>query len=465
MPRKIAVSTLNASTIDILNVIRANASLEYQNQVPVVNTEHDIPAVGDVIYGTPAFANQFINALVNRIAFVRVQSATFNNPYVALKKGLIEYGETIETIFVNIANAFEYSAEKAEAREFKRYIPDVKSAFHTMNWRVIYPVTIEDEDLRLAFLSIDGVQDLIARIVDSVYTAAEYDDFLLTKYLLIKSITSGKIAPVAIDTSDMDSVATAFRGNSNNLTFMNNTFNSAGVKTTTPKDRQYIFMDSFFNAQFDVEVLSRAFNMDKADFMGRLFLIDNFATFDNDRFEIIRANSDGLEEVTTAELALMANVKAVIVDSEWFQIYDNKNQFTEKYVASGLYWNYFYHIWRTISYSPFANAIAFVAGNATISVPESITLTVVNKSVDDNATVLTLVNTDTDTLAPSDYSLIQNQDATTKGIAVHPFGAVIYPSGQTTYNATLKIKGTKYGPVAVATSLEVGDTVAFEQAD
>ena len=30
MPRRIANSTLNASTIDILNVIRQNASLQYQ---------------------------------------------------------------------------------------------------------------------------------------------------------------------------------------------------------------------------------------------------------------------------------------------------------------------------------------------------------------------------------------------------------------------------------------------------
>ena len=81
MAHRIAASTLNASTIDILNVIRDNASLAYQNQVPEVSTAVDIPRVGEVLYGTPAMANEFINALVNRIAAVRVQSATFNNPY------------------------------------------------------------------------------------------------------------------------------------------------------------------------------------------------------------------------------------------------------------------------------------------------------------------------------------------------------------------------------------------------
>ena len=67
------------------------------------------------------------------------------------------------------------NVEEAPAREFKRTLPDVRSAFHVMNWKTIYPVTIQDEDLKQAFLSIDGVSDLIARIVDSVYTAAEVD--------------------------------------------------------------------------------------------------------------------------------------------------------------------------------------------------------------------------------------------------------------------------------------------------
>ena len=81
MPKRIAITSLNARTIDILNVIRANASAEYQSLVPEITSENDIPRVGEVLYGYPAMANQFINALVNRIAAVRVKSATFNNAY------------------------------------------------------------------------------------------------------------------------------------------------------------------------------------------------------------------------------------------------------------------------------------------------------------------------------------------------------------------------------------------------
>ena len=457
MARRIANSTLNATTMDILNVIRQNASYEYQQNVPVVQKETDIPRVGEVIYGTPAFANQFINALVNRIAIVRVQSANFNNPYAILKKGYIEYGETVEDIFVGIAKAVDFSVEKSPKREFQRTIPDVRSAFHVMNWRVMYPVTIQDEDLKQAFLSIDGVQNLIAKIVDAVYTAAEYDEFLLFKYLLIKAISHGRMHPVSVgEATNLSESAVQFRGQSNLLPFMSTEFNESGVKTNTPKDRQVIFMDAMFNAKFDVNVLASAFNMDKADFMGRLFLIDNWTEFDNERFDVIRANSDGIEEVTTAELALLSNVVAVIADENWFQVYDNNNKFTEKYVASGMYWNYFYHTWKTISSSPFANAIVFTTAEAKITVPDSITVHIDMKDESDVATVFTIsADFETASLEPSAVNFVQTQELTTAGIAIQKYGAVIIPKdkvatnitlvatiGETQYTATTAINGT-----------------------
>ena len=359
MPKRIAVTKLNASTMDILNTIRQNASYEYQSQVPEVTKASDIPRVGEILYGYPALANQFINALVNRIALVRVKSAVFNNAYAQLKKGYLEFGETVEEVFVEITKAREFSVEKAADRELKRSLPDVRTAFHAMNWRVQYPVTIQDEDLRMAFLDMQGVQDLIARIVDAVYTAAEYDEFLLFKYLIIKGVANGQFYQVGVSGTDMKEDAVKFRGSSNMLTFMSDKYNLAKVHTVTPKADQYIFMDAMYNASYDVNVLASAFNMDKADFMGRLMLIDDFTTFDNERFAAITAGSDMIDTVTANDLKAMDGVKAILVDKEWFQVYDNQNKFTEKYVASGEYWNYFYNVWKTVSSSPFSNAVVF----------------------------------------------------------------------------------------------------------
>lgn len=469
MARRIANSTLNASTIDIMNVIRQNASYDYQQNVPEVTEATDIPKVGEKIYGTPAFANQFINALVNRIAIVRVQSATFNNPYAILKKGYIEYGESIENIFVSIAKAVDFNVEKAAKREFQRTIPDVRSAFHVMNWRVMYPVTIQDEDLRMAFLSLEGVQNLIAKIVDAVYTAAEYDEFLLFKYLLIKAISHGKMFPTSIGTgADLSEAAVQFRGISNVLPFMSTDYNEVGVKNNTPKDRQVIFMDAMFNAQFDVNVLASAFNMEKADFMGRLFLIDNWTEFDNERFDVIRENSDGIEEVTAEELALLANVKAAILDDKWFQVYDNNNKFTEKYVASGLYWNYFYHTWKTVSNSPFANAVVFVTSAADIALPESITIHIDSKDESDVATVLTFsAESESAELNPQNVNFVQTEALTTAGIAVQKYGGLIIPASKVSTKITLvaEINGTTYtaGTQIDGATTEVGATVTLNK--
>ena len=467
MARRIAQNVLNASTIDILNVIRQNASYDYQSSVPVITKATDIPKVGEIIYGTPAIANQFLNALINRIATVRVQSAVFNNPYKALKKGYLEFGETIEDIFVAIATVVDYSPEKGEAREFKRTLPDVRSTFHVMNWRTMYPVTIQDEDLRMAFLSINGVTDLIAKIVEQVYTAAEYDEFLLFKYLLIKGVSHGKMKPIAIgDGTDLKVDAVKYRGTSNLLPFMSKDYNECGVQTTTPKDRQVIFMDANYNAQFDVNVLASAFNMDKADFMGRLHLIDKWDEFDNDRWAIIRANSDGIEEVTSDELALMADVKAVLMDENWFQIYDNNNKFTEKYVASGLYWNYFYHTWKTVAYSPFANAVAFVASSATIALPDSFKVKLASKSESDEAIVFTLEAETGTTLQPSNVNFVQTSALTALGIAVQRFGALIIPHSKIAENITIvaTINGQLYqADVAVAGNSDAGDEVTMEK--
>lgn len=472
MANRIAVTNLNNSTINILNVIRQNASYEYQSKVPKVTQATDIPKVGEKIYGTPAFANEFLNALLNRIALVKVQSAVFNNPYSALKKGYLEFGETVENIFVQIAEVVEFDADKASAREFKRTFPKVETAFYAMNWRVMYPVTIQDKDLYTAFQSLDGVQNLIAKIVDAIYTAAEYDEFLLFKYLLIKAVAHGKMKPVQVgDGTDLKVDAVEFRATSNKLPFMSSNYNEAGVLTTTPKERQIIFMDARYNAQFDVNVLASAFNMDKADFMGRLHLIDDFTTFDNKRWGIIRENSDGIEEVTASELSLMNGVKAIIVDEEWFQVYDNKTVFTETYVASGLYWNYFLHTWKTIATSPFANAIAFATSAPTFG--NSITGSVESVAESENAIALAIsLASDTASLTPQSYRFEQTEDLTEDGVAVQPYGALIVPKageGESDISDVITVgitgTGVSYSTATAVTfaDLGVGTTITFQK--
>ena len=301
------------------------------------------------------------------------------------------------------------------------------------------------------------------RLVDSVYTAANYDEYLLFKYMIIKTITSGGMKPVEVDGTDPKNYAKAFRGTSNMLPFMKSEYNAAGVKNTTPKDRQVIFMDAQFNAEFDVDVLSAAFNMDKADFMGSLYLIDDWTSFDNERWTVIRDNSDGVEEVTAAELALMQDVKAIIVDEDWFQVYDNLTRFAAKFVAAGLRWNYFYHTWKTVSWSPYANAVVFVEDDATTDAPATITYVV--RTIDENgaATVIALEPQGVDTLADQNILFVQTAALTQRGVAIQPYGAIFIPSGDTGGAVALvaNLGNAVYNGSVNPANAGVGDTITL----
>lgn len=476
MAHLVAQSKLNASTIDILNVIRENASAEYQNAVPKVSNVDDIVKVGQIIYGTPSFQNQFISALVNRVGLVLVESATFNNPYRALKKGVLDYGELIEDVFVGIAKVVEYDPSKAESREFARTFPDVKSAFYKLNWRVMYPLTVQDADLELALLNSGDVSGFISKLINSIIVAQEYDEYLLFKYLIIKAVSHGKMFPVPVNNSDLKNYAEAFKAYRNKTKFLKSQYNEAGVKNNIDDGKLAIFLDSDFDASFDVQVLASAFNMDKADFIGKRYLIDDFTTFDNERWETIRANtavqmtdSSGIiESVTDDELALMANVKGIMIDTDWFQVYDKKSLMKEKEVASGLYWNYFYHNWKIIAHSPFANAIVFVANTATTSVPTSFKAKVTDVSKVKGVSVINVeVDDSTASLQPSDVIFEQVGAMVQDGVAVQKFGSYIVPKTALaeTYTLGASIKDTEYvtGSAVTVGALTVGTEITFQK--
>ena len=136
MPTKPKIKTLTNSSIDVLNAIRNSATVNYQNYVPIATSDPDnIREIGAIIMDMPQLQNEFLSALVNRIGRVILTSKMYSNPWEMFKKGMLEYGETIEEIFVNIAKPFQYDPEVAESEVYKREIPDVRSAFQVMNYQ------------------------------------------------------------------------------------------------------------------------------------------------------------------------------------------------------------------------------------------------------------------------------------------------------------------------------------------
>lgn len=396
MPVKPKIKTLTNSSVDVLNVIRENATQNYREYVPKATKDAaSIRQIGAVIMDFPALQNEFLNALVNRIGRVLITSKMYDNPWSMFKKGMLEFGETIEEIFVNMAKPHQFDPEVAESNLFKREIPDVRAAFHIMNYQKYYKATVSNDQLRQAFLSWEGITDLIAKIVDAMYTGANYDEFITMKYMLARHILDGHMYPVQIptvETANMKQIVSKIKGISNQYEFQSNQYNLAGIYTHTKKPDQYILINSAFDAEMDVEVLASAFNMSKADFMGQRVLVDSFGSLDTERLSELFVDDTTFKLPSSDELTALDAIPAILVDRDWFMIFDNFYNFTEQYNGEGLYWNYWYHVWKTFSVSPFSNNALFVPGVPSITsvtVSPSAVEASVGQAVQFNAIVVT----------------------------------------------------------------------------
>lgn len=377
---------LTANSVEILNSIRNSATPYYKQMIPTAKANTgSIRQIGNIMMEYEPLQNEFLSALYNRIGRVIITSKMYYNPWSPFKKGLMELGETVEEVFVNIAKAHTFNPEKAETNFMKREIPDVRAAFHTMNYQKFYKTTISNDQLRQAFLSWQGITDLIAKIVDSMYTAHNYDEFQVTKYMLARNILNGYLYPVTvpqISKENAEDIVTEIKAISNELVYESPDYNLNGVYTFTEKNDQFIITNARFDAVMDVNVLASAFNMDKVEFMGHRVQIDGFDRIDENRLNELFADDPnaGYVPLTSEEKATLAQVPAIIVDRDYFMIFDNLYKFTEDYNGEGLYWQYWYHAWKTFSTSPFANAVIFVPGAPSVtSVTVSPSSATVNK--------------------------------------------------------------------------------------
>lgn len=425
MPIKPSIKTLTNSSVDVLNVIRNNASVNYQNYVPVATSEPEsIREIGAVIMDYPNLQNEFLSALVNRIGRVLITSKMYENPWSIFKKGMLEFGETIEEIFVNLAKPFQFDPAVAETELFKREIPDVRAAFHIMNYQKFYKATVQNDQLRQAFLSWQGITDLIAKIVDSMYTGANYDEFQTMKYMLAKHILSGRMPVVSINnitSENMKNIVSTIKGVSNDFTFLKPDFNTAGVQTRTEKTDQYFIINSKFDASMDVEVLASAFNMDKAEFAGRRILVDSFGALDIERLNILFGDDPTYTEISENDLKALDTIPAILVDKDFFMIFDNYFNFTENYNGQGLYWNYWYHVWKTFSISPFVNRAMFISGTPSVT---SVTVTPSSITLKKGQSATLSVSVETENFAPQTVTWTVD----TEGVNISNAGVVTIPA-------------------------------------
>ena len=335
-----------ADMIKVLNTIRANASALYQDRIPEA-TQTNIIDVGNAIMDYQETENEFLKALVNKVAFTIVRNKIFKNPLAVLKKGGVPLGSNIEEIYVNPVTGDTFDPTGQTLLEMN--VPDTLAIYHKMNRKGKYKATITHAQLVSAFTSYEALEKLLNTIINSMYSGDNLDEFMLMKELVSSAIAGGKVVtfpvvPVTDNVTAKDFVK-AIKTIGLDMTFPKADYNryaeiNAGIEgvnpciTWTPMENQVLLLRGDVATQVDVELLAQAFNMSCAEIKQRIITVDNFGT-----------NSDCV---------------ALLCDEAFFQVYDNLMRVDGFHNGEGLYDNHILHHWQTYSVSLFANAVAFV---------------------------------------------------------------------------------------------------------
>lgn len=336
----------NIATPEMLNAIREDASETYKNIVPEA-TRANLADVGNpIVNNYQKVANEFIDALVNKIIFTMVERETWRNPLARLRTVDMPLGFDVEAVQTNPAQAEAYGTGDAEmASLLKEQKPDSATAYFRLNRRDRYKVTIYNQVLRNAFTSWANLEEMIAQITDSLYNGNTIDEYLYTKQLVTSALAQNKIQTqttvMPVDEATGKQFMNKVRGLSMAFTFPSTSYNNYVLNggtnprmTWTPTERQVILIRGDVASAVGVDVLSAAFNLNYSDYLAPQIIVDEFDA--------------------------AGKILAVIADERAFFIATQLRQFAEFFNAAVLGWQYYYHAWDVFSINPLHNCVALV---------------------------------------------------------------------------------------------------------
>ena len=362
---------LSTSSFNILNAIRNDIGGEFRQMTPLVENESDAKAYGLYVTGSGDARNAFMNGLINRIADQWCKIRNYSNSLKRFKKGMLGPGEVIENIWVGLVMPEGYTHSVANPGDvYKTNDPTSVVTFHPVNSKLVYEITTNDSELSMAFTSDGAMYDLVSRIVGRLTDSAEWDEYIMTKYVLARAILANPTAVKSVSeltAANADSVVTSMKEVSNDMRFMNTNYNVAGVATHTPVESQVFFMTAKSSAVIDVNSLASAYNLTYKQFLGQQEMLNRFDFTDAEleRLNTIMTETaeaglvPGYVQFTDEEKKTLSHIVAATVDEEFFMIFDKLYQTTAVFDQKHLNTNTYLHAWKVYSYNPFANSVFF----------------------------------------------------------------------------------------------------------
>lgn len=333
------------NNVDTLNLLRDIGSVDYQRRIPNAD-KGNIQDIAHNLFRMNLVKNEFIDGLVNRIGREYVVFKSWRNKLAVFKGDPMMFGDTMEETGVGLtkANRFDPSANALEGAIFGQHRPNTRTAFHRVNRMDRYDITVNETMLRRAFLTPNGLSNLVAQLMESPITSDNYDEYLMMTRLFREMYDVGAfwkvrvpdVRSISSDAPDAKYLLREMRSWADILSFPSAHYNLAKLETFVEPEKIVLFVTPESKAAIDVEALAAAYNLSYAELSARTITV---------RTEDV--NIPGFQAALTTE--------------EFFKVVDTLITTTSADNPVGLYQNFFLHHHGIISASPMAPFILFTS--------------------------------------------------------------------------------------------------------
>mgnify|MGYP003582784703 FL=1 len=339
-------------------------SSDFQKRVPEPTKANLQAAIKAITNYQPNY-NEFAGTLINKVGRTVARANSWQNPLAVFKKGMLEFGESVEEYQVGLVKAqvFDPRRSYGEKALFGRHGIDVQTAYHTINRENMYALTVDHPVLKRAFLSPTGLSEFATNLMAAPGTSDNWDEFLIMANLLREYEANDGFFKIHIDPVTGEAGAKGLlevlREYAEILPFISEKFNAAHMPVHASKDDLVLITTPKVKAKLDVQALAALFNVEYADIPYRVVVLPEEFFF-----------------------GFGADIQAVLTTEDFFMCLDTYFDTASQPNPAGRYENWYLHHDGIYSVSRFVPAIAFTLAAGTIDLtPDVIPVTAVDAIV------------------------------------------------------------------------------------
>lgn len=347
-----------------LNSARETSSPEYQANVPVVDETTSIEVFSAPLLNVPRLFNEFADNLIQRIVYTQFFSKVYKNPLKVLEGDKLPLGYMGQELFTNPSVGRDFDADDF-AGCLKKYEADVKVQYQGINFDKQYPITVNRQKLKQAFVSWGALETYITDQTNSLYNGYYIDEYNNTKAIVTRAYLSNAVQIQTINKPNTEALSKQFVKMARTL-FLNfqtptdkyNAWSKIGgygraIETFTNPEDIVLLIKNEIRSELDVDVLATSFNVDKTTLMGNILPVNDFNIYDRKTGKLLLDGS---------------KILGIIADKSWFRIKEQDLYIDDFKNANNRTINFYLNAIKMFNYSYFANSVIFATEDPVISI-------------------------------------------------------------------------------------------------